>query len=513
MGMFHHLNTIVGLRTALGALPATAIVGFVPTMGALHRGHESLIERARQECDVVVVSIFVNPLQFGPHEDLERYPRTLAADLEVCRRLGVDILFTPSVTELYPQGLEQLTTVEPPTTLANRLCGHFRPGHFRGVATIVLKLLHIVQPHRAYFGQKDAQQLAIIRRCVADLNLDVEIIACPIVRDSDGLALSSRNQYLSPEERTTALALSQALGQATAAFAKGVTDATPLRQMVICHLQKFPNLRLEYVELVHPDTLVPLQQVDTVGLLAIAAVVGSTRLIDNCLLDRRPGILAIDGPAGVGKSTVTRQAAHLLGLRYLDTGAMYRAVTWWCLQNQIDLKDEVAVVEAVAQCQIQLDSEDPNQPSRVWLNGKDITTAIRSLEVTQRVSEVAALPGVRRLMVRQQRQMAAAGGVAAEGRDIGTHVFPEAGVKIFLTASSQERAKRRWQELQQQGYQDMSYESLLQQIIERDTADQERAYAPFRKAADAIEVCTDNLSIADVISKIVHLYRSRYPQP
>ncbi|XFA72091.1 bifunctional pantoate--beta-alanine ligase/(d)CMP kinase [Thermosynechococcaceae cyanobacterium Okahandja] len=513
MGTFHHLRTIVGLQTALKNYPGHATLGFVPTMGALHRGHQSLIERARQECDVVVVSIFVNPLQFGANEDLQRYPRPLAADLDLCRTLGVDLVFTPSETELYPYGLAGLTTVDPPAQLTQGLCGRSRPGHFRGVATVVLKLLHIVQPQRAYLGQKDAQQLAILRRCVADLNVDVEIIACPIVRDADGLALSSRNQYLKDHERTTALALSQALQRATEAFRQGTLEAAPLLEQVYTHLRQFPDLRLDYAELVHPETLTPLDRVDSVGLLAIAAWVGHTRLIDNCLLDRRRGILAVDGPAGAGKSTVTRQAAHLLGLRYLDTGAMYRAATWWCLHNHIDLDDELAVVEAVAQCQIRLESEDPQQPPQVWLNGKDITAAIRSLDVTQRVSRVAALPGVRRLMVQQQRRMGAEGGVAAEGRDIGTHVFPEAGLKIFLTASSQERAKRRWQELQAQGHSAVTYEDLLQQIIDRDTADQQRAYAPFRKAADAIEVCTDNLSIDEVIGKIVQLYRSRYSLP
>ncbi len=513
MGTFHHLRTIIGLQTALKSLPSHATLGLVPTMGALHRGHQSLIERARQECDVVVVSIFVNPLQFGPNEDFHRYPRSLAADLEACRAWGVDLVFAPPVEELYPYGMMDLTTVEPPGTLTAGLCGRSRPGHFRGVATVVLKLLQIVQPQRAYFGQKDAQQLAIIRRCVADLNLEVDIIACPIVREADGLALSSRNQYLSAAERVTARALSQALNIATEAFRQGTVAAETLLAKVHAHLQQFPDLRLDYAELVHPETLTPLERVDSVGLLAIAAWVGSTRLIDNCLLDRRPGILAIDGPAGAGKSTVTRQAAHALGLRYLDTGAMYRAATWWCLHNQIDLNDELAVVEAIAQCQIRLETADPHQPSQVWVNNQEVTAAIRSLEVTQHVSQVAALPGVRRLMVQQQRAMGAAGGVAAEGRDIGTHVFPEAGLKIFLTASSEERAKRRWQELQAQGQPDLSYDDLLQQIIDRDTADQQRAYAPFRKAADAIEVCTDNLSIEEVVNKIVQLYRSRYPTP
>ncbi|WP_305879894.1 bifunctional pantoate--beta-alanine ligase/(d)CMP kinase [Thermosynechococcus sp. HN-54] len=512
MGKFYHLTTTAGLQAALATLPSGTTLGFVPTMGALHGGHAALIQRARQECDVVVVSIFVNPLQFGPQEDLDRYPRTLEADALLCQQLGVNILFTPSVGELYPAGMDGLTVVEPPRELTERLCGRSRPGHFRGVATIVLKLLHLVQPDRAYFGQKDAQQLAMIRRCVADLNLDVEIISCPIVRDVDGLALSSRNQYLSERDRATALALSQSLEVATAAFHQGCFAASDLLQQVHNHLRQFPQLRLDYAELVHPQTLVPLERIETVGLLAIAGWVGQTRLIDNCLLDRRLPILAVDGPAGAGKSTVTRRAAQALGLQYLDTGAMYRAVTWWCLENHIDLDDEPAVVEAIAHCQLRLESSDPHQPPRVWINERDISQAIRSLEVTQRVSQIAALRGVRRLMVQQQRAIGANGGIAAEGRDIGTHVFPDAGLKIFLTASPEERAQRRWQELQQQGECDLSYEELLSQITARDTADRQRTYAPFRKAADAIEVCTDNLGIDEVVSKIVHLYRSRFPQ-
>ncbi|MFN4280686.1 bifunctional pantoate--beta-alanine ligase/(d)CMP kinase [Thermosynechococcus sp.] len=512
MGTFYRLTTTAGLQAVLEALPSGTTLGFVPTMGALHGGHAALIRRARQECDVVVVSIFVNPLQFGPHEDLDRYPRSLEADTALCRQLGVDLLFVPPVEELYPQGMEHLTVVEPPKELTERLCGRSRPGHFRGVATIVLKLLHLVQPHRAYFGQKDAQQLAIIRRCVADLNLDVEIISCPIVRDADGLALSSRNQYLGEGDRATALALSQSLEIAKAAFQQGCVAAKELLERVHTHLRQFPQLHLDYAELVHPQTLAPLERIETVGLLAIAGWVGQARLIDNCLLDRRLPILAVDGPAGAGKSTVTRLAAQALGLQYLDTGAMYRAVTWWCLENNIDLGDEPAVVEAIARCQLRLENGDPGQPTRVWINDREVSHAIRSLEVTQRVSQVAAIRGVRRLMVQQQRAIGANGGIAAEGRDIGTHVFPEAGLKIFLTASPAERAQRRWQELQQQGQCDLSYEELLAQMTARDMADQQRTYAPFRKAADAIEVCTDNLTIEEVVSKIVHLYRSRFPQ-
>jgi len=253
-------------------------IGLVPTMGALHAGHEKLIQTARAECDVLVVSIFVNPLQFGPNEDFARYPRPLAQDLEVCERNGADFVFVPSVQEMYP--LPQVTFVDV-ERVSEHLCGKFRPGHFRGVATVVLKLLNVVRPHRAYFGEKDMQQLLVIRRMVSDLNLPVLIAGVPTVRESDGLALSSRNRYLNAEERKAASALHRALQEAANRIQAGEQDAAKVRQGAVALLNDSGMIRVEYFEIVDP---VELQPVDTIkGPVRIAAAIwiGTTRLIDN----------------------------------------------------------------------------------------------------------------------------------------------------------------------------------------------------------------------------------------
>ncbi|NJO42765.1 MAG: bifunctional pantoate--beta-alanine ligase/(d)CMP kinase [Cyanobacteria bacterium CRU_2_1] len=500
-------------------------VGLVPTMGALHAGHLSLIRRARQENDLVVVSIFVNPLQFAPHEDFQRYPRTLEKDQELCQQVGVDALFAPAATELYGTPnipvSEVLTQVIPPVAMITGLCGRSRPTHFQGVATVVTKLLSIVQPDRAYFGQKDAQQLAILKRLMTDLNLPVEIIGCPIVREADGLAMSSRNRYLSTEERSQAIVLYRSLKRAAQAFQHGKLLREELMAAVASELAVVPRVQLEYVELVHPDTMAPLEQVDDVGLLAIAAHFGSTRLIDNILLRNRKPILAIDGPAGAGKSTVARQVAQTLGLLYLDTGAMYRAVTWLVLKSDIAINDEAAIAEFVSQCEIILEQgtadregQSPIPPSpllalKVWINGQDVTQEIRSLEVTAQVSTIAAQPIVRHELVKRQQAYGRKGGIVMDGRDIGTFVFPDAELKIFLTASVQERARRRRQELINQGQADLTSTELEQAIQERDRKDSTRQVAPLKQAIDAIEIQTDNLSIDEVTAKIVSLYRQR----
>jgi pantoate--beta-alanine ligase len=256
-------------------------VGLVPTMGALHEGHASLIRAARAECGYVVVSIFVNPTQFGPGEDLARYPRPIENDLAVCRREGADLVFTPAAAEMYPEGFATTVRV---AGLSEKMCGAFRPGHFDGVCTVVAKLLAIVQPDAAYFGEKDAQQLAIVRRMAADLNLPVEIRGCPLVREPDGLALSSRNAYLSPEERQRALALSAALAEARKAIQSGERDAAAVAGMLRRRLQAATGVELQYVAVVDPDTLADLDRIAGQALVAVAAKVGATRLIDNVLL-------------------------------------------------------------------------------------------------------------------------------------------------------------------------------------------------------------------------------------
>jgi pantoate--beta-alanine ligase len=272
------ITTIADLRAALAARKTTGLVGFVPTMGALHAGHASLIERARHDCATVVVSIFVNPLQFDRPDDLQRYPRSLDADVALCESLGVDLVFAPSVDEMYPRPLECGVSVG---RLADHLCGRFRPGHFAGVATVVLKLFQIVQSDRAYFGEKDGQQLAIVRRMVSDFNIPVHIVGVATVREADGLALSSRNQRLDPEERALAAALYRALHRVRGDIAAGVTDVGELKRTGAREIPVDQRLKLEYFEIVDPGDFQPVQQVNGPVVAAGALWVGSTRLIDN----------------------------------------------------------------------------------------------------------------------------------------------------------------------------------------------------------------------------------------
>jgi pantoate--beta-alanine ligase len=259
-------------------------LGFVPTMGALHEGHLSLVRAAKAKCDVVAVSIFVNPLQFGPSEDLAKYPRTFERDRVLLENEAVDILFAPTPEEMYSTGAVTYVTVE---GLSEKLCGKSRPGHFRGVTTVVAKLFHIVEPDAAFFGQKDAAQATIIRRMVQDLNLPVEIVICPILREPDGLAMSSRNAYLNPQERKSALVLHRALIHVKSRFDQGERNAINLMAAGKQMLAQEPAVRLDYFEIVDPTTLDPMQELASPWLVAIAAFVGSTRLIDNILLDAR----------------------------------------------------------------------------------------------------------------------------------------------------------------------------------------------------------------------------------
>ena len=256
-------------------------VALVPTMGYLHEGHKSLMERARKENDKVVVSIFVNPMQFGPNEDLESYPRDLDRDSKICEAAGVDLIFHPEVEEMYGPDFHAYVDMH---TLPEKLCGASRPVHFRGVQTVVSKLFHIIPADRAYFGQKDAQQLAIIRRMVMDLNFDIEIIGCPIIREEDGLAKSSRNTYLSEEERKQAVILNQSLEAAMDVINAGEKDAAKVKQIIIDKLHTCPLAKIDYVEVVSFDTIQPIEKVEGAVLIAIAVYIGTTRLIDNRII-------------------------------------------------------------------------------------------------------------------------------------------------------------------------------------------------------------------------------------
>ena len=253
-------------------------IGFVPTMGYLHEGHLSLVEKARVENDRVVVSIFVNPTQFGPGEDSQRYPRDLPRDLDLCARAGVGLVFTPEPSEMYPAGFQTRVEVE---SLSQGLCGGSRPGHFRGVATVVAKLFAIVQPDRAYFGEKDAQQLRVIERMTMDLSLPVRIVPVPTLRESDGLAMSSRNVYLGAEERRAALVLYRALMLARDLTAAGMRRAAEIKRRMLSLIEAEPMARLDYLAIVDSDTLAPVEELQKPVLIALAVYIGKTRLIDN----------------------------------------------------------------------------------------------------------------------------------------------------------------------------------------------------------------------------------------
>ena len=275
--------TVKEVRTKINEWKKQGLtVGFVPTMGYLHEGHKSLMEAARAHNDKVAVSIFVNPMQFGPSEDLKTYPRDFNRDIKLCESVGVDLIFHPEPSEMYDDNFCSYVDMN---GLTEELCGKSRPGHFRGVQTVVLKLFNIVKPDRAYFGQKDAQQLAVIKRMVADLNADVEIIGCPIIREADGLAKSSRNTYLSKDERAAALILSKSLDLGKKLIEQGETDAKKVIEAISNNIKTEPLARIDYVSAVDFNTIKPVDKIGKSVLIAIAVYIGKTRLIDNFITD------------------------------------------------------------------------------------------------------------------------------------------------------------------------------------------------------------------------------------
>ncbi len=280
-------DKIEGIRQQVGEWKKAGLsVGLVPTMGYLHEGHKSLIDAARRDNDRVVVSIFVNPMQFAPNEDLESYPRDLEKDAKLCEQAGVDLIFHPQPEEMYAPGFCSYVDMNGLTT---ELCGKSRPIHFRGVQTVVLKLFHIVTPDRAYFGQKDAQQLAVVRRMVRDLNVGTQIVGCPIIREADGLAKSSRNTYLNEQERQAALVLNRSLHVGKALVEAGETSAQAVKQAVTQEIEKEPMAKIDYVDVVDFDSVTPIEKLDAANgsiLVAIAVYIGKTRLIDNFIVER-----------------------------------------------------------------------------------------------------------------------------------------------------------------------------------------------------------------------------------
>ncbi len=485
-------------------------------MGGLHRGHAGLILRAGQSGagagrrPRILVSVFVNPLQFSAGEDFQRYPRDLAGDAATAAGAGADALFAPDAEELFPGGACQITRVCPPAILLQTLCARSRPGHFEGVATVIARLLALIRPERILLGEKDWQQLVILRRVVADLGLPVRVEGCPTWREADGLAGSSRNRYLSPAERRQAAAVPRALQEASQTWRHGDRSDDQLLARLRRRLES-SALQVDYAELVGAHSLLPSPVRCGMALLAVAVHCGSTRLIDHRFLMTRAPIVAIDGPAGAGKSTVTRAFARRLGLLYLDTGAMYRAVTWWVQRQGADPADAAAVAPLLADLDLRLEAGLAGD-QRVWIQGHEVTTAIRHPDVTAAVSLLAAHAVVRDALTRQQQAMGERGGLVAEGRDIGTAVFPDAELKVFLTASVQERARRRALDLEQRGFGPPALGELEAQIAERDRLDSSRAVAPLCQAEDAIELISDGLEIDAVIQALVDLFRERVPE-
>lgn len=276
------IKTATEIKTALQAhKKEEKTIGFVPTMGYLHQGHLSLIKKAREASDIVVISIFVNPAQFGPREDFQRYPRDLERDAKLSEKLGVDYIFYPEASEMYPQDYKTYAEV---TELSDKMCGRSRPGHFRGVATVVLKLFNIIQPDIAFFGQKDAQQAIIIHRMVEDLNLDVKIEILPIIREEDGLAMSSRNNYLNPQERQAALVLYRSLKLAEKLIKEGERKAANIIHQMEQLIAKEPLAKIDYISITDNKNLQELEVIDNEVLIALAVYMGKTRLIDNIVI-------------------------------------------------------------------------------------------------------------------------------------------------------------------------------------------------------------------------------------
>ena len=488
-------------------------------MGGLHQGHARLISaavRAESSTGSVLVSTYINPLQFGVDEDFDRYPRTFEEDCALTDQAGASALWCPDERQVYPHGSGEGWRLQAPASLTAHLCGPWRSGHFDGVVTVVMRLLGLVRPSQLWLGEKDWQQLTILRHLVKDFGLSVKVRGCPTVRESDGLAASSRNRYLSDAERTVASAFSSALSSAARDLSQGSVDEASRHAALHQQLRR-AGLEVEYVETVDPVTLQPAPPGRSIRLLAAAVRCGATRLIDHVFIMTRSPIVAIDGPAGAGKSTVTRAFAERMGLLYLDTGAMYRAVTWWVQKNGADPSSASAVEALLDGLEVDL-SPLRDGVQNVRVNGRDITEAIRDPEVTGSVSLVAAHPCVRALLTQQQQRLGVRGGLVAEGRDIGTAVFPDADVKVFLTATPEERARRRAKDLEARGHAVPELSELEAQIVERDRLDSTREVAPLVQADDATELITDGMSIEAVIDALEDLFRFRvaeeiWPKP
>lgn len=507
------LHSNSALDQWLAAAPGP--VHFVPTMGALHHGHQQIIRAARSAGGRVLVSVFVNPTQFGAGEDFTTYPRNPDEDAQKAEAAGAEAIWFPTVEQVYGDVNPNHTPTSsgPPikSSLIQTLCGPWRPGHFEGVLMVMARLLERVQPALVVMGEKDWQQLTVLRQCLPAFHEKrCRLLPVPVVREEDGLPYSSRNRRLSPAQRRQAALLPQVLRDAEAAVQSGERRATVLEQLVRAPLAA-AGLRVDYAQLVQPLTLQPCPHLDGVAMLGVAVHVGSARLLDHVVLQSRQPIIAIDGPAGTGKSTVTRLLAARLGLLHLDTGAMYRAVAWLMLETQQPIRSDAALQQLLETMELQLGWGDHGQQV-ICINGVDVSDAIRLPRVTATVPRVAALPEVRQVLTRQQRAFGRQGGLVSEGRDMGTAVFPQAELKVYLTATAAERARRRAADMNQRGLVPPPLATLEAQIAERDHLDCTRTEAPLRPAEDGVMVATDGISIEQVVDELEDLFRQRVPR-
>ncbi len=483
-------------------------INFIPTMGNLHEGHQKLIEIAKNSnCNINLVSIFVNPLQFDSKEDLKNYPKNIEKDIEIAFSIGADAIFIPSTFDIYPPNDKNIIYLKASKKLSSALCGLKRVGHFDGVCTVVYRLLNLIKPKNLYLGEKDWQQLLILKNLIDEKELNIKIISIPTQRDSDGIPFSSRNKLLSKSERKIVQLFSYELSHAKKKFKKD--KKINLNQ--ICKKLESKNISIEYLEHVHPYNFKKASSKDNISLLAGAIRCGKTRLIDHVFLMKRKPIIAIDGPAGSGKSSVTKLIAKQLNLLYLDTGAMYRALSWFLIKENINYENENELNQILKKVSIIFKSNSQSHQD-VLINNFCVTEEIRSQEITSIVSKISSIKEIRQFLVEAQRKIGEEGGLVAEGRDIGTTVFPNAELKIFLTASIDERAKRRKSEFEIKGFKEIDFNKLRENIKKRDYEDSTREISPLKKANDAFEIFTDGYSINEVVEKIIDIYHEKIPK-
>ena len=480
-------------------------INFVPTMGNLHKGHLELIHQSNKDgSNITLVSIFINPLQFNDKRDFKNYPKTIEKDISLAFASGANAIFVPNEKEIL--NIKSLIYQKACKKLSSNLCGKSREGHFDGVCTIVLRMLKIINPQKMFLGEKDWQQVLILKNMISELNLKVDINSIPTQRDLDGVPFSSRNNLLTTSERKDLQFFCKELKKAKKNFL--INKVINLEE--IYNTFKNKNLKVEYLQHLSAFSLNESIDKENITILAGAILCGNTRLIDHVFLMKRKPIIAIDGPAGSGKSTVTKLIAKKLDFIYLDTGAMYRALSWFLIDQKISYENDNVLDKCLKSLSIVFKT-NLNSDQDIFINDICVTNKIRSQKISSIVSSIASISKVREFLVKEQRKIGEKGGIVAEGRDIGTTVFPKAEIKIYLNASIDERAKRRKIELEIQG-QDINFDKLKDQIKQRDFDDSTRNISPLIKAEDAIEIITDNYTAEQIADKIIKIFYEKLPK-